>query len=226
MDYEYEKAVTRRTFEKYLDMIEKHTRRGKMFELGAATGYFLMMAEERGWVVSGAEISSYAANKAQEKGLQVSEGGPDVLNAYHDEFDAIILLDVFEHLLYPALDLEKMAEAIKSGGVLVLAMPDRGSLFAKILGPLWHAIVPPQHTFLYTRKNLTHFLKRYGFEVIDERASGKWFTVQYLFRVLHTWLGWRPLFWLADRTAGTRLGRISFPLNLRDTMFVVARKRG
>jgi len=224
MDYEYEKAVTRKTFEKYLGVIEKYGEKGRLFEIGAATGYFLTLALDRGWDVEGVDVSNFAVRKAQEKGLPVQQGSTETLEAVQNQHDAIVMFDVFEHLLYPAKDLQRVAGALKPGGVLVFATPDRSSLFSKLMGRRWHAIVPPQHVFLYPSKYIDTLWFRYNLEVIEKKWSGKWFTVQYMFRVLYTWLGWRPLYWLANKINGTRLGRLSFPLNLRDTMFVVARK--
>lgn len=225
MDYDYEKEVTRRTLERHLDMIEKHVPIGEMFEVGAATGYFLSLARDRGWRVKGVDLSRYAAARAQEKGLSVAQGGTETLANEHQKYDAIVLFDVIEHFLYPTEDVHRMVDALRPGGVLVFATPNRGSLFARLLGRYWHAIVPPQHVFLFSHHHLEDFLGRFGLEVVTVQSTGKWFTVQYLFRVLYTWLGWQPLYALAARIANTRLGRLSFPLNLRDTMFVIARKR-
>lgn len=225
MDYDYEKDVTRRTMERHLDMIEKHVSIGDMFEVGAATGYFLSLAQARGWRVSGVDISQYAAARAQKKGLPVKQGGTEALADEHQKYDAIVLFDVIEHFLYPLEDMRRMVDALRPGGVLVFATPNRGSLFARIMGRFWHAIVPPQHVFLFNHGHLEDFLGRFGLEVVTVQSTGKWFTVQYFLRVLYTWLGWRPLYMFAERSANTRLGRLSFPLNLHDTMFVIARKR-
>ena len=225
MDYEFEKEVTRRTFEEHLDQIEKHQPPGELFEVGAATGYFLSLARERGWRVAGVDYSSYAAARAEENGIPVQAGGVETLAPHESRYDVIALFDVIEHLLYPEEELAQMVRALKPGGLLVFATPDRSSMFARLTGRFWHAIVPPQHVFLFGSKTIDQLLQRHGLTVLEKSRPGKWFTVQYLFRVLYTWLGWRPLYVIAQRIADTRLGRLSFPLNLRDTMFVVARKR-
>ena len=224
MDYEYEKEVTRRAMEKHLELIERHVPRGSLFEVGAATGYFLSLAQERGWQIAGVDISHYAAAQAQAKGLPVAQGGTEALERGTERYDAIALFDVIEHFLYPLEDIRRMAAALRPGGVLAFATPNRGSLFARLMGRFWHAIVPPQHVFLFSHEHLDALLARFGLRVVARRSAGKWFTVQYLFRVLYTWLGWRPLYHFAERIAGTRLGRLSFPLNLGDTMFVIAKK--
>ena len=225
MDYDYEKEVTRRTLERHLDLIQEHVPVGEMFEVGAATGYFLSLAQARGWRVRGVDVSHYAAAQARDKGLLVAQGGTEALLNEHQKYDAIVLFDVIEHFLYPTEDVRRMADALRPGGVLVFATPNRGSLFARAMGRFWHAIVPPQHPFLFHHRHLEDFLGRFGLEVARVESTGKWFTVQYFFRVLYTWLGWRPLYSLAIRVADTWFGRLSFPLNLGDTMFVVARKR-
>lgn len=224
MDYDYEKEVTWKTMEEHLTMIEHRVPRGFLFEVGAATGCFLELAQARGWRVAGVDISAYAAARAAAKGLPIRQGGTEVLANSDARYDAIALFDVIEHFLYPLEDMRRMAAALRPGGVLAFATPNRGSLFARLMGKFWHAIVPPQHVFLFRDDHFTALLARFGLKVIVRRSTGKWFTVQYLFRVLHTWLGWRPLNRFAERIAGTWFGRLSFPLNLGDTVFVIARK--
>lgn len=224
MDYDYEKEVMRKTMEEHLDTIERHVPRGSMFEVGAATGCFLELAQARGWRVAGVDISMYAAARAAAKGLSVQHGGVEVLANSDARYDVIVLFDVIEHLLYPEKGVAEMVRALKPGGLLVFATPDRSSVFARLTGRFWHAIVPPQHVFLFGSKTIGPMLERHGLTVIKKSRPGKWFTVQYLFRVLYTWLGFRFLYAFAERIAHTRLGRLSFPLNLRDTMFVIARK--
>jgi len=192
--------------------------------VGAATGYFLSLARERGWRVAGVDYSSYAAARAQEKGIPVAAGGVQALAESENRYDVIALFDVIEHLLYPEEELAQMVRALKPGGLLVFATPDRSSVFARLTGRFWHAIVPPQHVFLFGSKTIDQLLRRHGLTVLEKSRPGKWFTVQYLFRALYTWLGFRFLYTFAERVAHTRFGRFAFPLNVRDTMFVIARK--
>ena len=224
MDYEYEKEVTQKTFEHHLERIEAHRQSGLLFEIGAATGHFLSLAEQRGWQVSGVDYSPYAAARAQKRGLSVTAGGVEALQEASARYDVIALFDVIEHLLYPKEELATIVRAIKPGGLLVFATPDRSSLFARLAGKFWHAIVPPQHVFLYGAEHVGPLLSKYGCTVLEITHPGKRFTVPYFLRALYTWLGWNFLYTLAEWTRKTRFGKVAFPLNLGDTMFVIARK--
>src|SRR3989344_5210189 len=68
-DYEADKIAMRPFFERVLDIIESHVSRGRLLDIGAATGFFLNLARERGWVVAGVEISDYAAKVAPAAGF-------------------------------------------------------------------------------------------------------------------------------------------------------------
>ncbi|MHB1316308.1 MAG: polyprenol monophosphomannose synthase, partial [Minisyncoccota bacterium] len=69
VDYDRDKEPMRGVFEKYLDMCVVYGKKsGLLYDVGAATGFFLNIAQKRGYDVSGVEMSSYAVNIAQKKG--------------------------------------------------------------------------------------------------------------------------------------------------------------
>ena len=72
IDYDLDKQVTKKTYFRHLDVLEKYINkknRVSMFEVGCATGFFMDLARQRGWQTEGIDISEYAVKKAQEKGL-------------------------------------------------------------------------------------------------------------------------------------------------------------
>lgn len=230
MDYEADKKACLHTFEEYLNLLNLHSKseQKKMFEIGCATGVFLDMARTAGWEVSGVDISDYAVSKAKEKGLSVYSGVVSdlPLESLSDIYDAVAMFDVIEHLPDPKIELDFANKILKSGGVLVFASPNSSSLWAKVMGKKWHAFVPPQHLHFFSKDNVMKVADQTGFEVVSIVNLGKKFTIPYIFRMLHTWQGLNLWSRLADYSAKKKIfNQIKIPINLHDTMVVVARKK-
>ena len=75
VDYDEDKKPMISTFEKYISLFKKFGKeKGHVFDVGAATGFFLDLCRSKGYEVSGVEISDFAASLAREKGINVSTG--------------------------------------------------------------------------------------------------------------------------------------------------------
>src|SRR3989454_393225 len=74
-NYFLDSGVNRRTFRDRIHAIERrYGRRGRLLDVGCALGDFLLEAKASGWDVEGVEISSFAAQRARERGLRVTAG--------------------------------------------------------------------------------------------------------------------------------------------------------
>lgn len=226
VDYDKDKQAMVGTFEFYLDKIKEFSASGgNLLDVGAATGYFLELAKQRNWNTMGVEISPFASEKARAKGLNVITGTLENLNIPDEYFNVITFWDVIEHFSDPKSQLLLARKILKKGGLIAVNTPDAGSFAAKMLGKHWHLLVPPEHLLIFNQKNLSALLQRQGFEVLFTAKMGKKFTVQYIFQILANWRRDSVLFKkLAKFFVGNFLGKIFFPVNLRDNFFIIARK--
>jgi 2-polyprenyl-3-methyl-5-hydroxy-6-metoxy-1,4-benzoquinol methylase len=226
VDYDKDKEPMVPTFDEYLERIESLTNaeHPKLLDVGAATGFFLDLAKKRGFDVHGVEISSFAAAQGREKGLDVRSGTLADLGR-EESYDVITLLDVIEHVSDPRVELKRVYEHLSAEGLLVINTPDAGSLYARAMGARWHLIVPPEHLYYFNRNNMVRLLEDEGFDVLVVSTIGKKFTPQYIFKMLYMWqkLGiWR---WLSSLSNRRPFSGMWIPINLRDNMFVIARKQ-
>ena len=67
----------------------------------------------------GFEINPIAAAEAAQKGLQMLT--PAEMQSMRSFFDAIVMVDVFEHLLSPLTELENLTSLLRLGGRLIIA---------------------------------------------------------------------------------------------------------
>ncbi|OHA08333.1 MAG: hypothetical protein A3B37_03680 [Candidatus Sungbacteria bacterium RIFCSPLOWO2_01_FULL_59_16] len=225
VNYNEDKIAMRPFFERVLDGVEQAARtRGSLLDIGAATGFFLKLARGRGWRVRGIEVSRWAAREAKRSGLDVLEGTLESSPWRAPLFDAITMLDLIEHVPDPRRTLERAFAILRPGGVIAVNTPDVGSFWARIFGMHWHAYCPPEHLSYFDQRNMQAVVRECGFEVVSLTKIGKRFTPAYIASMLWRWQGlslWRRIGRAVERT---RLNQLVLPVNIRDNMFLIARK--
>lgn len=225
-DYEGDKEMLVSTFGAYLKRIRKSMPpKGKLLDVGAATGHFLAQAKKDGWEASGIEISEYASEIGRKRGLDITTGDFEKYNYQEGQFDAVTFWDILEHFAHPELAIAQARKILKPGGILAINTPDSQSIWARILGKSWHALVPPNHLFFFGRINLIQWLSENDFEVIATGRVGKKFSLQTIFKVLANWRKIYVLRRISNYFLGSRIGNLGIHLNLRDNIFLVARKK-
>lgn len=221
-DYVEEQRGQRETARRLLVRIEARAARGALVDLGCWTGFFLDVARERGWRVSGVEPSAFAAGYAREQlGLDVVHGELLAAALPDQRFDAVLMADVIEHLPDPGAALERVGSLLAPGGVLCLVLPDAGSPLARALGRRWWSVLPT-HVQYFTRASLRRLLERHGFELLETRTAPKAFSVAYY---LNRVGGYSPALARLLVAVARRLGlaeRLWAP-DFRDRMLVLAR---
>src|SRR5262249_20591793 len=120
------------------DLLDLLPRGGRLLEIGCACGFLLVAARDRGFAVTGVEMSKWASEHARSQyGLDVRCARLEDLALPADGFDVAVMADVIEHLTEPRRTLAEVRRLLKPGGRLLLLTPDVGSLAARIAGQRW-----------------------------------------------------------------------------------------
>ena len=216
-DYRGAEAVLRREFSGTVDFIRGFRSGGKLLELGCAYGYFLKEAGGH-FETAGIELADDAAAHCRREGLHVLQGVADEANLGQIGcVDVIVLLDVIEHLPQPRETLDLCSRHLNPGGLIVITTGDFASTVARVAGPSWRLMTPPQHLWYFTPESMRRMSA--GLDLSVERLDYPWKTVPaslILFQ-LRRMLGMRG----APVTAGSS---IAVPVNLFDAMRIVLRK--
>lgn len=145
-----------------LDLIEKHVKIGKVFDVGAAGGTFLSVARARGWKITGNEISDACIYVAKNK-YSISLHKNFVENEVADgTYDAVVLWNVLEHLYEPLLAFKHIYNMLSSTGVILIKIP----LHTEETIKKYHML--PDHTHNYTRTSLDTIFTRIGYKILKE----------------------------------------------------------
>lgn len=224
-NYEADKKAMNLTFLKYLSLLTRFSKQpGTLLDVGAATGVFVELAKTKSWQAQGIDISSFAATQAQQRGIPVTQGVISSLQEGSQTFDAITLWDVFEHLQHPREDLATLHSKLSPEGLLAINTPDASSLVAKLLGPKWHLIIPPEHLILFTRTVLRDLLTQQGFTILYEQRVGKSFAPSYILSILYGWSKQRGFKYMENMVANSVINTIPLPIHLRDNILFISRK--
>lgn len=142
--------------------LESRVEARRLLEVGCAGGELLALSRERGWDVTGVEISQEAAASArQEHGLHVLAGTLEEHAASLGSFDVAIANDVIEHVPSPRLFLHTLHRVVRPGGLLCLETPNWDSRWRRLGGASWLGI-NRFHIFLFNASSLLRLMRDCG----------------------------------------------------------------
>jgi SAM-dependent methyltransferase len=221
LDYRGSETTLRREFRDQVDFLTQQLPSGgKLLEIGCAYGFFLQEAKAH-FDVYGVEMVQAAVDFCHQAGLrQVQQGAitEDYLRQ-HGPFDAIVLLDVIEHIDAVADTAALLTRYLSPNGVILVTTGDWSSIGARLTGAKWRLMTPPLHLWFFTPKSLSLMFGNLGLR--NTHISHPWKTVPFELVLSQglSMLGirWRPLLPEVFRKAG-------IPANMFDAMRMVFRK--
>lgn len=150
-------------------VIAKLARPGPVLDIGCGRGFMLSFLRDLGFEPHGVEFSDAAAWHARNR-LHIDVAAGSILEApFHPEqFQAIILWHSLEHMSSPDAVLDRVKRLLKSGGILIVAVPNSDSVQAHLFGASWFHLDVPRHYFHFGRRSLKQQLAKLGFEVVRE----------------------------------------------------------
>ena len=162
-EYKNEESGRRISAKKILNKLEKISKKGRILDVGCATGFLLDEARRKSWETHGVELSKWCVEQAKNNlSLNVFCGPLDDARFEDDFFDAVVLNDVVEHLSDPKGTLVEIRRILKKGGVICINTPDIDSFLSKLLKAKWWGI-NQAHLFYFTKGTLSRMLKVTGF---------------------------------------------------------------
>lgn len=82
------------------------------------------------------------------------------------KFDAIILRHVFEHFLNPQEFINNIKKNLNEDGVLLIEVPNKNSVWKKIMKFRWPGYFYPYHYYVFSRLFLKNYFAQQGFRLI------------------------------------------------------------
>jgi 2-polyprenyl-3-methyl-5-hydroxy-6-metoxy-1,4-benzoquinol methylase len=139
----------------------------KVLDIGCGNGNFLKYLFRYGQCeVYGTEFDGGSANRAS----QIKEINIKIGEIKHEDypdnfFDLITMFHVFEHLLEPKSVLKIIKDKLKSGGKLIISIPNIDSFQSKVFKGSWLHLDPPRHLFFFKPADFIEIMKGEGFDL-------------------------------------------------------------
>lgn len=161
-----------------LALLEPYISRGKLLDVGAGKGEFVLGAARAGWDAMGVEPSGDLARHGRSIGANIRTGRLDEQSQLPlAGFKAITLVHVLEHVPDPTLFLKSLLPFLSPSGVVFVEVPNCDSMLLRVIdlsyrlsGRGWSARLspfhPPFHRWGYTRKSLAYALRQSGYQVL------------------------------------------------------------
>lgn len=205
-----------------LQHISKYAKsRGTLLDVGCGAGLFLSVAAQEGWDCYGIEpLVMHAIFARAQFGLHIVT---DTLSedTYPAEFfDVVTAFQVFEHLIRPDQELDKIRRILKPQGLVLIEVPNIETLGVKLFGTR-HRHFVQDHVSFFSAKTLTSFVERHDLRVQEIYYPTRVMSVRHLAA------------WLGRSTQSGKRRRIHLPqavrekfirLNLGDIVAVIAKK--
>jgi 2-polyprenyl-3-methyl-5-hydroxy-6-metoxy-1,4-benzoquinol methylase len=150
--------------------VSKFVKQGKLFDLGAGWGHFMLAGKELGYDVYGVEISE-EPYKYCVQDLKLPVDHIDFFEMDENKkFDVITMWDVLEHIDKADVFLQKCHKLTADNGYLILQVPQIDSYFAKKQKDKWN-MMGLDHVNYFSKKNMQQILANSGYEMVAIKSS-------------------------------------------------------
>jgi 2-polyprenyl-3-methyl-5-hydroxy-6-metoxy-1,4-benzoquinol methylase len=164
-----------------LPILERVRHGGRVLDVGAWTGaHGSWLVAERDAVVDGVELDPDAAAAVEGyRQLTVGSIEDEAVRASlpRDEYDAVLFLDVLEHLVDPAAVLAAALEWLRPGGVVLCSIPNVAHWRVRLalLGGRWDyqdsGLLDRTHLRWFTRATARALVADCGYDITWEDAT-------------------------------------------------------
>lgn len=154
-----------------------------VLDLGCGNGHAAGVLAARGYAVTGSDhsASGLAIARARWPGIEffrhdLAEPLPE---AHAGRYDAVVAIEVVEHLLLPRRLMHAAMTALRPGGRLVVSTPFHGywkNLALALAGAFdrhWHPLRDFGHVKFFSRTTLTALFEESGFRALDFATVGR-----------------------------------------------------
>jgi SAM-dependent methyltransferase len=146
----------------------------RLLDYGCGSGWYAHRMRERGWRVTGMDMSPHAVEQARSHfGLEVIHGTLPHAEVAPESFDVITMGAVLEHIHWPHQVIAAVARALAPGGRLVISVPNIASWGYRTFGKDWWPLELPRHLLHFTPATLRMLVEAHDLELLECRMLGR-----------------------------------------------------
>ena len=155
----------------------------RIFEAGCGNGSFAEVLTGKGFELSGIDLSetgvSHARSKVPTGHFRIASVYDDFTQMFDTSFDAVVSLEVIEHLYDPRTLVENSYNSLRPGGIFVVSAPYHGWLKNVAIAVSgkhdkhFNPLVEGGHIKFWSQKTLARLLQECNFKNIRFVGAGR-----------------------------------------------------
>lgn len=112
-----------------LDPLERYVSKGALFDVGAASGFIMKAAQDRGWEVHGNDLSHASVKWSKDNyNIEIHHEFFEDIELKSDYFSAVTMWNTLEHTHNPAEVIAIAKRILKPEGVIYIRIPEKGTI--------------------------------------------------------------------------------------------------
>ncbi len=141
----------------------------RILDVGCGNGRFLSILREYGppeWELEGVDFDEAAAKQCEARGFRAYVSRVEDFESEGGAFDAIVMLQLIEHVDDPVAICERVFSLLRPGGCFIVETPNLAGLdYRAFRGRWWGHYHFPRHWNLFSTASLHRMLTERGFVV-------------------------------------------------------------
>jgi len=156
-------------------LIEKFRKEGKVLDIGAGRGDFLLKFSPTKWERWAFDpyLSKVEIRQLREKIGRNVNNYARLQDYPNSAFDVVILRNVIEHTTDFSTLLQESHRILKKKGLIFIRTPNMRSLDFKTFKNNWYIITMPGHIVFFDKKSLSEYTRIFGFRIKFNRPTSR-----------------------------------------------------
>jgi SAM-dependent methyltransferase len=167
-NWEIDPDPWQRKFDLFKQVLEQHSPGRRILDVGCFNGAFLQYLGNE-WDKFGVEPSEDAAKLAESRQVRVMAPSLEEVAGDVQPFDAVVAVDVAEHVNEPLAFFKQLSALVAKGGILMIVTGDNESFAWRLQRGLYWYCSLPEHVSFYCRRSLDTIGMQTGMRGIDYR---------------------------------------------------------
>ena len=168
--------IKRKAIRDKVSLINSHQPlKGRILDIGAGTGDFLLECKNQNWEILGIEPNDKAKGIAVGKGIKF---GDTIEKLESNSFDVITMWHVLEHVPDVEHQVAELKRLLKPSGTIIIAVPNFKSYDANHYKEFWAAYDVPRHLWHFSKTAIEKLFDKQNMNLEDLKPM--WFDSFYV----------------------------------------------
>ena len=211
-----------KTFQKSFKKIKQKLKLNNLthksiLDIGSASGIFLKLVKEQGFIEYGFEPSKWMSEFGQkEYNVNLKNGSINNVSEEH-QFDLISFWDVLEHVTDLEKTIKKITKISKKNSYIIINVPAIDTLACRLMGKNWPFYLNV-HLYYFTKNTISKLFYNNNFDLVYHFPHWQYLELGYILKRAENYFKIFKLFRLI--LSKLNLLKLSIPYNLGQTTFI------